>query len=160
MEPTRILAIRHGETAWNVDTRLQGHLDIPLNEVGLRQAQHLAKALVQGDAIDAIYASDLSRAHTTALAIAQRVAQLHGGSLQPLAAPDGGADPAASPGSPARSTAARSPAAGTAPAAAPQKQSLAAMLEQCPTSSSVQGQRCRRQMCERAGVNPRRCARH
>ena len=71
MEPTRILAIRHGETAWNVDTRLQGHLDIPLNDVGLRQAQHLARSLVQRDAIDAIYASDLSRAHTTAYAIAQ-----------------------------------------------------------------------------------------
>ena len=75
MEPTRILAIRHGETAWNVDTRLQGHLDIPLNDVGLRQAQHLAQALVQRDAIDAIYASDLSRAHDTAQAIAQRVGQ-------------------------------------------------------------------------------------
>jgi probable phosphoglycerate mutase len=71
MEPTRILAIRHGETAWNVDTRVQGHLDIPLNDVGLRQAQHLARSLVQRDAIDAIYASDLSRAHTTANAIAQ-----------------------------------------------------------------------------------------
>lgn len=71
MQATRILAIRHGETAWNVDTRLQGHLDIPLNEVGLRQARHLAQALVQRDAIDAIYASDLSRAHTTASAIAQ-----------------------------------------------------------------------------------------
>jgi probable phosphoglycerate mutase len=75
METTRILAIRHGETAWNVDTRLQGHLDIPLNEVGLRQAQHLAQALVQRDAMDAIYASDLSRAHTTALAIAQATGQ-------------------------------------------------------------------------------------
>ncbi len=73
MEPTRILAIRHGETAWNVDTRLQGHLDIPLNEVGLRQAQHLARALAVRDAIDAIYASDLSRARDTALAIAQAV---------------------------------------------------------------------------------------
>ena len=72
-EPTRILAIRHGETAWNVDTRLQGHLDIPLNDVGLRQAQHLAQALAQRDPIDAIYASDLSRAHTTAQAIAQAV---------------------------------------------------------------------------------------
>jgi probable phosphoglycerate mutase len=71
MEPTRILAIRHGETAWNVDTRLQGHLDIPLNEVGLRQAQHLAQALLQRETIDAIYASDLSRAHTTAQAIAK-----------------------------------------------------------------------------------------
>ena len=75
MEPTRILAIRHGETAWNVDTRLQGHLDIPLNDVGLRQAQHLAQALVQRDAIDAIYASDLSRAHTTAQAIAKAMDQ-------------------------------------------------------------------------------------
>jgi len=75
MEPTRILAIRHGETAWNVDTRLQGHLDIPLNDVGTKQAQHLAQALVQRDVIDAIYASDLSRAHATALAIAQRVGQ-------------------------------------------------------------------------------------
>jgi len=72
-EPTRILAIRHGETAWNVDTRLQGHLDIPLNDVGLRQAQHLAQALAQRDPIDAIYASDLSRAHTTAQTIAQAV---------------------------------------------------------------------------------------
>lgn len=71
MEPTRISAIRHGETAWNVDTRLQGHLDIPLNEAGMRQAQHLAQALVQREAIDAIYASDLSRAHSTAQAIAQ-----------------------------------------------------------------------------------------
>ena len=70
-EPTRILAIRHGETAWNVDTRLQGHLDIPLNDVGLRQAQHLAQALAQRDPIEAIYASDLSRAHTPAQTIAQ-----------------------------------------------------------------------------------------
>ena len=75
MEPTRISAIRHGETAWNVDTRLQGHLDIPLNEVGLRQAQHLALTLVQRETIDAIYASDLSRAHSTAQAIAQAMGQ-------------------------------------------------------------------------------------
>lgn len=75
MEPTRILAIRHGETAWNVDTRLQGHLDIPLNDVGLRQAQHLARSVAQRDAIDAIYASDLSRAHHTAQAIAQALGQ-------------------------------------------------------------------------------------
>jgi 2,3-bisphosphoglycerate-dependent phosphoglycerate mutase len=75
MEPTRISAIRHGETAWNVDTRLQGHLDIPLNDVGLRQARHLAQALGQREAIDAIYASDLSRAHTTAQAIAQAMGQ-------------------------------------------------------------------------------------
>jgi probable phosphoglycerate mutase len=75
MDATRILAIRHGETAWNVDTRIQGHLNIPLNAVGLRQAQHLAQSLAQRDAIDAVYASDLSRAHTTASAIALAMGQ-------------------------------------------------------------------------------------
>lgn len=71
MEPTRILAIRHGETAWNVDTRLQGHLDIPLNDVGHRQAEHLARALAEREVVDAIYASDLSRAFVTAQTVAQ-----------------------------------------------------------------------------------------
>jgi 2,3-bisphosphoglycerate-dependent phosphoglycerate mutase len=82
MEATRILAIRHGETDWNVDTRLQGHLDIPLNDVGLRQAEYLARALAQREVVDAIYASDLSRAHTTAQAIAQamgRTVSTHAG---------------------------------------------------------------------------------
>jgi probable phosphoglycerate mutase len=67
---TRILAIRHGETAWNVDTRIQGHLDIPLNETGRWQAQRLARALATRDTIHAIYSSDLLRAHDTARAIA------------------------------------------------------------------------------------------
>ncbi len=71
MESTRILAIRHGETAWNVDTRIQGHLDIPLNETGLQQARWLAQALAGRDAVHAIYASDLVRAHLTAQTIAQ-----------------------------------------------------------------------------------------
>ena len=65
-EPTRILAIRHGETAWNVDTRIQGHLNIPLNDTGHWQAERLGQALA-GEEIAAIYASDLSRAHETAL---------------------------------------------------------------------------------------------
>ncbi|MBC7609780.1 MAG: histidine phosphatase family protein [Polaromonas sp.] len=69
-EPTRIIAIRHGETAWNADARIQGHLDIPLNDVGRRQAQRLAQAL--GDEpITAIYASDLSRAWETAQYVAR-----------------------------------------------------------------------------------------
>jgi len=75
MELTRILAIRHGETAWNVDTRLQGHLDIPLNETGLLQAERLASALAGREAIDAIYASDLSRARHTAEAIGRATGQ-------------------------------------------------------------------------------------
>lgn len=69
MEATRIIAIRHGETAWNVDTRIQGHLDIPLNDTGRWQAQRLARALSTRDEIHAIYSSDLQRAHQTAQAI-------------------------------------------------------------------------------------------
>jgi probable phosphoglycerate mutase len=69
MQATRIIAIRHGETAWNVDARIQRHLDIALNAMGLLQAQRVAQAL--GDeAVDAIYASDLQRAWQTAAAIA------------------------------------------------------------------------------------------
>jgi probable phosphoglycerate mutase len=69
MQATRIIAIRHGETAWNVDTRLQGHLDIALNAKGVWQAAQVAQALA-GEPIDAIYASDLLRAWETASAIA------------------------------------------------------------------------------------------
>ena len=65
IEPTRIIAIRHGETTWNVDARIQGSLDIPLNATGQAQALRLATALA-GEPIRAIYASDLSRAWETA----------------------------------------------------------------------------------------------
>ena len=65
VEPTRIIAIRHGETTWNVDTRIQGHLDIPLSANGRWQAERLANAL-RDEPITAIYASDLSRAWETA----------------------------------------------------------------------------------------------
>ena len=70
MISTRIIAIRHGETAWNASTRIQGHTDIPLNEHGQRQAQLLAQALAQADKIDTIYSSDLQRALATAQALA------------------------------------------------------------------------------------------
>lgn len=69
-ESARVLAIRHGETAWNVDTRIQGQLDVGLNDTGRWQAERLAQALA-GEAISAIYASDLGRAHHTALAISR-----------------------------------------------------------------------------------------
>ena len=64
-QPTRIIAIRHGETAWNVDARIQGHLDIALNDTGHWQAQRLGQALA-GEDIATVYASDLSRAWQTA----------------------------------------------------------------------------------------------
>jgi probable phosphoglycerate mutase len=66
---TRIIAVRHGETAWNVETRIQGQLDIGLNEKGRWQAQQAARALAE-ERLDAVYSSDLSRAFDTAQAIA------------------------------------------------------------------------------------------
>lgn len=69
MQATRLIAVRHGETAWNVDTRIQGHLDIPLNDTGQWQARQLARAL-SDEPLTAIYTSDLARAHATAQAVA------------------------------------------------------------------------------------------
>ncbi len=66
---TDILLIRHGETAWNAERRLQGHLDIPLNPEGERQAALLAAALAP-EAVDAVVSSDLARARQTAQAVA------------------------------------------------------------------------------------------
>ena len=65
LEVTRVVAIRHGETAWNVDTRIQGQLDIDLNDAGREQARRLARALA-GEELSAVYASDLQRASATA----------------------------------------------------------------------------------------------
>ena len=69
MQATRIIAIRHGETAWNVDTRIQGQLDIELNKTGRWQAQRVAQALAD-EPISAVYSSHLLRAWETAHAIA------------------------------------------------------------------------------------------
>jgi probable phosphoglycerate mutase len=77
-EITRLIAVRHGETAWNVDTRIQGQLDIGLNDTGLWQARRVGQALAHED-IGAIYASDLSRAWQTA----QEIARPHGLMVQP-----------------------------------------------------------------------------
>ena len=67
-QATRVLAIRHGETAWNVDGRIQGQLDVPLNEMGRWQVHRLALAVADED-IAAIYSSDLLRAFETAQAV-------------------------------------------------------------------------------------------
>lgn len=64
-EPTRIFALRHGQTAWNAEQRIQGQLDIALDETGVRQAAQLAQALAR-EGLRAIYSSDLLRARATA----------------------------------------------------------------------------------------------
>ena len=62
---TRLCLVRHGETAWNAEHRVQGQLDVPLNAVGLAQAQRVARALAD-ERFDAAYASDLTRTRQTA----------------------------------------------------------------------------------------------
>lgn len=66
----KILLIRHGETDWNKEKRLQGHLDIGLNDTGIKQARMLGQVLAK-EKIDLAYSSDLSRALATANAITQ-----------------------------------------------------------------------------------------
>jgi len=70
-EATRILAIRHGQTAWNADSRIQGHTDIELDALGRQQAQRLAAALAD-EPLHAVYSSDLARARQTAAPLAAR----------------------------------------------------------------------------------------
>lgn len=64
-----ILVARHGETDWNLSGRWQGHTNRPLNDTGLKQASDLAGRMSE-IGLDAIYASDLDRARTTAKIVA------------------------------------------------------------------------------------------
>ena len=66
---TRVLAVRHGQTDWNAQSRIQGLTDIPLNERGRWQAARLAQALAD-EGLHAVYSSGLQRAQQTAHAVA------------------------------------------------------------------------------------------
>ena len=68
---TRICFIRHGETDWNVEKRIQGQTDVPLNETGHKQALAMAFNAAHHE-FHAIYSSDLKRAHDTAHMLAGR----------------------------------------------------------------------------------------
>ena len=72
---TFLTVVRHGETQWNRQGRMQGHLDSPLTPRGQAQARALAGALA-GRAFDAVYSSDLGRAVETARAIVGENADL------------------------------------------------------------------------------------
>ncbi len=71
--PSRpFLYLRHGQTTWNVEGRLQGHTDVPLNDVGLsqaEQAQHIIANAIPRPTL--IISSDLSRAFVTAQIVAK-----------------------------------------------------------------------------------------
>lgn len=67
---TSILLIRHGQTEYNATGRWQGHLDVPLNDVGKAQAKALAQRL-ENWPVAAVYASDLKRAAMTAVYLAE-----------------------------------------------------------------------------------------
>ena len=70
MTKTRFCLVRHGETDWNVERRLQGHTDIDLNQQGMAQAEQMAKALKAINLkFDVLYTSDLLRAANTAKAV-------------------------------------------------------------------------------------------
>lgn len=90
---TELVLVRHGETEWNAQGRIQGQLDIPLNATGLAQAAAVG-ARLREQHFDAIYASDLERAMQTARPVVRdderairrepRLRERHFGALQGL----------------------------------------------------------------------------
>ena len=77
MQPTRVTLVRHGETIWNREMRLQGAQDIPLSDAGLRQAA-LVAARLKGEEHHRLYSSHLQRAHKTAALLADALQLEHG----------------------------------------------------------------------------------
>lgn len=101
MSVTTLVLVRHGETAWNVEGRIQGHMDIALNELGEAQAQAVGKRLAR-ETFGSVYSSDLLRAYCTAWPAVSdpertivkdaRLRERHLGVLQGLTGPEARAD--------------------------------------------------------------------
>ena len=69
----RVYFVRHGETDWNLEGRLQGLTDTPLNSKGLAQANSLGERLAEEGGFNALYASTLRRAYKTGEIIGARL---------------------------------------------------------------------------------------
>ncbi len=70
-EPTRMLLLRHGETAYSVDRRFSGRREVPLTDRGRAQAEAAAKRIAGLDGVAAVITSPLGRARETAAAVAE-----------------------------------------------------------------------------------------
>ena len=68
---TNIILIRHGQTEWNRSERFRGHADVPLDKIGLMQADATGKRIAAQWKPDAVYAGPLSRTFNTAEAMAR-----------------------------------------------------------------------------------------
>jgi probable phosphoglycerate mutase len=79
-KPTRIVLVRHGQTAWNREVRFRGRADLALDDFGLKQAEATGRYLARRWPLDAVYASPMRRALQTAEAIAGA----HGVTAQPF----------------------------------------------------------------------------
>ncbi|WP_159612714.1 histidine phosphatase family protein [Glutamicibacter sp. JC586] len=73
MSEQKIVLVRHGQTEWNKAGRLHGRSDLPMNETGVQQAQHLAQELAVQGTWAAVYSSPLFRALQSAQIIAKTV---------------------------------------------------------------------------------------
>ena len=69
---TEFILIRHGETDWNRELRFQGHIDVPLNDMGHEQARRLGLRLA-GEPVQQLVSSDLMRAQQTAAPAARQL---------------------------------------------------------------------------------------
>lgn len=97
LQSSRILLVRHGQTAWNIERRFLGRTDIPLDATGLEQAARLGRRFA-GTRIDAVWSSPLARARQTAaplggacpapVRVDDALVEIHMGALEGLSGAD------------------------------------------------------------------------